>query len=95
MTDDETPEARLARWAERDFAIGLVAEAEQLRATVAQRDREIVNLRERATQLGLRVTALELERNRLSRLVARAQRPSLTRRLVTRGRAVAGRLLSR
>jgi hypothetical protein len=92
---DDTPEARLARWTERDAAIGNVAEVEQLRALLAGRDREIANLRERAAQLGLRVTALELERNRLARLVAHAQRPSLGGRLIRRGRAVAARVLRR
>lgn len=91
---DDAPEARLARWTERDRAIGLVAEAEQLRATLAERDREVTDLRERCAQLGLRVTALEVERNRLAAQVAQAQRPSLARRLYRRARSVAARLPS-
>jgi hypothetical protein len=95
VSSSETPEARLARWTERDVAIGLVAEVEQLRAAIAQRDREIADLRERAAQLGLRMTALELERNRLSHLIARAERAPIARRVIVRCRALVARLLPR
>ena len=51
MTDTETPEERLARWTSRDAAIGLAAQRDQLRSTVAERDREIADLRERIAHL--------------------------------------------
>jgi type II secretory pathway predicted ATPase ExeA len=92
---EDTPQARLERWAERDRVVGLVAEAEQLRARVAQRDRELTNLRERCQQLGLRVAELEVERNRLAALVAHPTTPSVARRVHGRLRRVAARALSR
>jgi cell division protein FtsB len=92
---DDGPEARLARWTERDAAIGLVAEVEQLRATIVERDREIANLRERCAQLGQRVAGLEVERNGLAGAVSRAQRPSIARRLYRRARRLAARALPR
>ena len=97
MTDD-SPEARVARWTERDAAIGAHAEVEQLRAILAERDREVANLRERATQLAHNVTSLQLERNRLDALLAQVPPPpppppppSVARRV----RSFAGRILRR
>jgi hypothetical protein len=92
---DDSPEARLARWTDRDTAIGLVAEVEQLKAALAERERELANLRERCAQLGNRVAALEVERNGLAASVARARRPSFVRRLYRRARSLAGRVLRR
>ena len=92
---DESPEARLARWTERDAAIGLVAEVEQLKAALEERERELANLRERCAQLGNRVSSLEVERNGLAASVERAQRPSIARRLYRRARSLAGRVLRR
>jgi hypothetical protein len=92
---DETPQARLARWTERDTAIGFVAENEQLREQIATRNRELANLRARGAELAQRVTALEIERDALARLVARTQRPPLSRRLYRKLRSVAARALPR
>jgi len=92
---DDTPEARLARWTERDTAIGLVGEVEQLRERLAVRDREVANLRERCMQLGQRVTGLEVERDRLATLVAREPRPTVARRVLRRARRLAGSVLRR
>jgi hypothetical protein len=64
---DDSPEARVARWTERDAAIGAHAEVEQLRAVLAERDREVANLRERAAQLAHNVMALQLERTASTR----------------------------
>lgn len=47
----ETPEERLERWTSRDAAIGLAAQRDQLRSTLAERDREIADLRERVAHL--------------------------------------------
>jgi hypothetical protein len=91
----DTPEARLARWTERDTAIGLVAEVEQLRARLADRDREVANLRERCAELGHRVAGLEIERSRLGALVASAPHTTLAARIYRRTRRFAGRVLRR
>ena len=95
MPTDDTPEARIARWTERDATIGLAGEVEQLRAALAAREREVENLRERAAQLGHRVVGLEVERNSLAATVARTARPKFSRRLYRKARSVAGRLLRR
>jgi hypothetical protein len=95
VTADESPEARLARWTERDTAIGLVAENEQLRARLVERDREVENLRARSSELAQRLAALRIERDTLARRVDAAQRPPLTRRLYRRARALAARALPR
>jgi hypothetical protein len=81
---DETPEQRIARWVERDRVVGLVAEVEQLEAQLAERDRDLTNMRERCQQLGLRVAGLEVERNRLSALVTVPPAPSFGRRVYRR-----------
>ena len=47
----DTPEERLARWTSRDAAIGLAAQRDQLRSTLAERDREVADLRERLAHL--------------------------------------------
>lgn len=106
---DETPQARLARWTERDSAIGLVAEVEQLTARLAEREREVANLRERCVQLGQRMTAadaererlghlvdsLELERTRLVGVLESERPPSLTRRVARRARRELSSLVQR
>ncbi|HSB86277.1 MAG TPA: hypothetical protein VLD86_08215, partial [Ilumatobacteraceae bacterium] len=58
---DDTPTARLARWTERDAAIGVAAEAEQLRAKLAERDAEVADLRARLVNLANRVGQLEAD----------------------------------
>jgi hypothetical protein len=47
----DTPEARLARWLERDREIGAAAERDELRLRLAERDREITDLRARLDRL--------------------------------------------
>lgn len=95
QTADETPEQRLARWTSTDAAIGLAAEVEQLRAQLAERQREVDDLRVRLTQLANRLAQAEAADNAGPR---RAARPiSLTagqavRRVYHRGRAIATRL---
>lgn len=88
-----TPEERIARWAKRDAVIGLEAEAEQLRADLAERDTAIATLRERAEQLANRVAQLTIENDALRRQVAAAQRPDLPRRVYRKARSVAGRVI--
>lgn len=90
-----TPEERIARWAERDAVVGLTAEAEQLRADIAERDTTIATLRERADQLANRVAQLSIENDALRHQVAAAQRPDVTRRVYRKARSVAGRVIPR
>ena len=91
----ETPEARIARWTERDAAVGLEAELVQVRATVAGRDAQIATLRERCDQLANRVVQFEIERDALRHRVVAAERPPLGRRAYGRARRLAGRMLPR
>lgn len=95
MTTDDTPEARVARWTERDAAVGLAGEVEQLRAALADRIQEVENLRERTAQLGHRLVGLEVERNSLAAAVERSRRPTLARRVYRRARSLAGRVIRR
>jgi septal ring factor EnvC (AmiA/AmiB activator) len=92
-TDSVT--ARLARWAERDVAVGLDAELSQVRLQLAERDAEVRDIRTRVEQLGNRITQLELERNALQHQVVALQRVSFGRRLYRKCRSVAGRALHR
>lgn len=84
---------RLARWAERDAAIGLTAELEQARAQLAERDREIVNLRERAERLAQRVAQLTNERDGLHRRTIALAQPSFGQRAYPLARRVGGKVL--
>jgi hypothetical protein len=80
----DTPEARLARWLERDREIGAVAERDELRLRLAERDREIADLRARLDRLA----------NDLAQLRSQPPRTSPpTRSLVRRVRGLAGRAL--
>jgi hypothetical protein len=87
--------ARLARWAERDAAVGLDAELTQVRHRLTERDAEVRDLRARVEQLGNRVTQLELERSALQHQVVALQRVPLSRRVYRKARSVAGRALRR
>ena len=89
----ETPEQRLARWAERDAVVGLDAELAQVRHQLAQREAEVHDLRARCEQLGNRVTQLELERNALQHQLVAARRIPFARRAYGKARRVAGRVL--
>ena len=91
----ETPEARIARWTERDAAVGLEAELVQVRATVAGRDAQIATLRQRCDQLANRVVQFEIERDALRHRVVAAERPPLGRRVYRLARRVAGRMQPR
>jgi hypothetical protein len=84
---------RLARWAERDAAIGLDAELTEARAALAARDAEIADLRQRNEQLAQRVTQLTAERDRLAGQVGTMHRRPLWRWAYTRARSLAGRVL--
>ena len=83
----------LARWAERDAAIGLAAEVEQLTARLAERDAEVAHLRERVQRQAQRVAQLVVERDRVHAELVAARRPSVARRAYLRGRGLAGRAL--
>jgi predicted nucleic acid-binding Zn-ribbon protein len=87
--------ARLARWAERDAAVGLDAELTQVRHRLTESDAEVRDLRARVEQLGNRVTQLELERSALQHQVVALQRVPLSRRVYRKARSVAGRALRR
>ncbi len=89
----ESPDARLASWAERDAVIGLAAEADQLRSQLVERDRELVNLRERAERLAQRVAQLTLERDRLDQYAQQLQRPSFAGRVYRKLRRIVSRVL--
>jgi hypothetical protein len=89
MSVDET----LARWAQRDAAIGLDAELAEVRLALEGRDSEIADLRQRNEQLAQRVAQLVTERDGLSRQVAALQRPPLSHRVYRRARSFAGRAL--
>lgn len=97
-TDDvrgEPVAARIARWAERDAAIGLAAELEQARLALAERAEEVAQQRARAERLAQRVAQLTAERDRLQHQVEALQRPSTARRAVGLARRTASRALRR
>jgi predicted RNase H-like nuclease (RuvC/YqgF family) len=79
-TGDETPEERLARWTATDAAIGITAEAEQLKAQVAERNVEIADLRARLAQLSSRVAQVEADNAELRRVANRVSPLTLARR---------------
>ena len=95
MTTADTPTDRLARWTATDAAIGVAAEAEQLRAQVTERGAEVDDLRARLGQLTHRVAQLEAENADLRRVASRVPLTSLARRFYRRARAVAARRLRR
>jgi hypothetical protein len=84
----------LARWAERDAAIGLDAELHEVRIASAAHAAEIVDLRARTEHLAQRVSQLVTERDALARQVAVLGRPPLARRINRLARAVARRSVS-
>jgi hypothetical protein len=86
---------RLARWEQRDAAIGLHAELTEARAGLAARDNEIVDLRERNQGLAQRVAQLVTERDRLARQVDRLSRPPRWRSIARRVAARAARAVRR
>jgi hypothetical protein len=84
---------RLARWAQRDAAIGLDAELTEARAALSARDAEIADLRQRNEQLSQRLAQLAGERDHLARQVGSSHRRPLWRWVYLRARAVAGKLV--
>lgn len=89
----DTPEARLARWAQRDAVVGLDAEREQLTVALAARDAELANLRARNEQLAQRAAQLAVDADQLRHQVAALQRAPFTRRVYRRVRHLAARAL--
>ena len=94
MTDD-TPAQRLARWTETDAAIGVAAEAEQLRARLAERSAKVDDLKARLGQLTNRVAQLEAENADLRRTASRVPPGVFARRVYRRLRSAAARRLRR
>lgn len=93
MSSESDVDGRLARWAERDAAVGLAAELEQVRARLGERDSEVANLRERSGRLAQRVAQLTAERDRLGHQVASLQQPAIASRAYRRARGLAERVL--
>jgi hypothetical protein len=91
----ETPIERLARWTDADAAIGLVAEAEQLRGQLTERVIESDDLRARLDQLVNRVAQLEADNAELRRAAGRMGVGTVARKVVRRARSVAASRLPR
>ncbi len=94
-TGEESPLERIARWTDTDAAIGVAAEAEQLRARLAERVTEIDDLKARLGQLGSRVAQLEADNAELRRAASRPSLGSLARRVYRKLRSVVAGLLPR
>jgi hypothetical protein len=91
-----SPQERIEQWAERDAAVGLAAEAEQLRANLAERDATIEMLTQRNGQLADRVAQLRIDNEALRRRIAVSGEVSrLARRSYVEARSVAHRLIRR
>ena len=91
----ETPAQRLARWTATDAAIGVAAEAEQLRAKLGERSTEIDDLKARLVQLTNRVAQLEAENTDLRLSASRVPLRDFVRRVYRRIRSSAARRLRR
>ena len=91
----ESPADRLARWTQTDAAIGLAAEAEQLRAQLAERRAELDDLKARLSQLASRVAQVEAENADLRRVASRVPLVGLARRVYRRARSAAAHRLPR
>ena len=83
----------LARWAQRDAAIGLDAELAESRVLLDARNAEIADLRERNERLAQRVAQLVTERDSLAQQVASLRRAPVLQRVYRRCRSVAGRVV--
>ena len=92
---DDSPEQRLARWTNTDAAIGIAAEAEQLRAQLSTKADELEDLRARLAQLANRVAQLEADNAELRHSAGRVPLTALARRVYRRGRAGAAKRLPR
>jgi len=95
VSEDETPEQRLARWTNTDAAIGKAAEAEQLRARLEERNAEIDDLKARLAQLTSRVAQVEAENSELRQRAGRMPVTVFVRRVYRRGRSAAASRLPR
>ena len=93
--NSESPTERLARWTATDAAIGIAAEAEQLRSQLADRQAELDDLRARLAQLTTRVAQLTAENAELRRVAGRVPISSLARRVYRKARSVAASRLPR
>jgi chromosome segregation ATPase len=92
---DDSPAQRLARWTATDAAIGIAAEAEQLRARLSEKVVELEDLRARLAQLTSRVAQLEAQNAELRHNAGRVPLTVLARRVYRRGRSAAARRLPR
>ena len=92
---DDSPEQRLARWTNTDAAIGIAAEAEQLRAQLNTKVHELEDLRARLAQLANRVAQLEADNAELRHSAGRVPLTILARRVYRRGRSAAAKRLPR
>jgi chromosome segregation ATPase len=92
---DESPQQRLARWTDVDAAIGIAAEAEQLRARLSEKTAETDDLKARLAQLTSRVAQLEAANAELRHTAGRVPLTVLARRVYRRGRSAAARRLPR
>lgn len=92
---NDSPADRMARWTAADAAIGQAAEAEQLRAQLADRQREADDLRARLGQLSSRVAQLEAVNAELRRTASRVPVRSLARRVYRKARSAAASRLPR
>ena len=89
----DTPAARIARWTDRDAAIGTAAERDELRERLAEREREVADLRERLVHLTNANGQLQSEKTRLVALVQRAGPGSFGGRVYRSARRTAGKVL--
>ena len=94
-TNPESPAERIARWTSTDAAIGAAAENEQLRASLAQRTREIDDMRARLAQLSTRVAQLEADNADLRRAASRMPVRTLVEKVYRRARSAAARRVRR
>ena len=85
----EGVDEKLARWAQRDAAIGLDAELNEARVALTARDDEIVDLRARNERLAQNVSQLMTERDALARqieaLKVQPRWQQISRRVVSAG----------
>jgi chromosome segregation ATPase len=89
------PRQRLDRWRERDAAIGLSAEVDQLRAAVAERDLQLADMRERIGRLAQQNAQLTRQRDQLAHRAQAVARPAMTGRVYRGVRRLGGKVLRR
>jgi hypothetical protein len=90
-----TPAERVAQWAATDAAIGIAAEAEQLRARLAGRDTEAADDKARIAQLTHRIAQVESENAELRRSASRVPVSGVARKVYRKARSIAARRLRR